>query len=385
MAKDKACALTSSKRKRGVVRGSITKLRTKIGELERKVDDPSTLDIAQRLASKLESLDAEFKVHHYSVIELIENEDELDDEQDAIDQHDDIVTVLGICIQKLVSVCSSSSTSPSSPRNLQSRKLQRLVKELESVREATATLDNEVDNTCRLQLHQERLSEFRRELTEIRDVLLGMGLNDSDDLMEAHKGLEQSMFDCSLHIKQLLRGSKDHNSSSTASDSKGDRLPKLDVPTFNGDILSWQTFWEQFCVSVHERPHLSDAEKLVYLRQALKDGTAKNTIEGLSRSGEHYTEAVECLRSRFDRTRLIHQTHVRKIIKAPSLKDGSGKELRKFHDTMQQHLRALKAMGHEPPGPFLTSLLELKLDVDTTFEWQKHSQASTGIPQFQEL
>ena len=43
-------------------------------------------------------------------------------------------------------------------------------------------------------------------------------------------------------------------------------------------------------MSVHERPHLSDAEKLVYLRQALKDGTAKNTIEGLSRSGEHYTE-----------------------------------------------------------------------------------------------
>ena len=212
-----------NKRKRGVVRGSITKLRTKIGELERKVDDPSTLDIAQRLASKLESLDAEFKVHHYSVIELIENEDELDDEQDAIDQHDDIVTELGICIQKLVSVCSSSSTSPSSPRNLQSRKLQRLqlVKELESVREATATLDNEVDNTCRLQLHQERLSEFRRELTEIRDVHLGMGLNDSDDLMEAHKGLEQSMFDCSLHIKQLLRGYKDHHSSSTASDSKG--------------------------------------------------------------------------------------------------------------------------------------------------------------------
>ena len=99
-------------------------------------------------------------------------------------------------------------------------------------------------------------------------------------------------------------------------------------------------------MSVPERSQLSDAEKLIYLRQALQDGTARSTIEGLSRSGEHYKEAVECLRSRFDRPRLIHQAHVRKIIEAPSLRDGSGKDLRRFHDTMQQHLRALKAMGH---------------------------------------
>ena len=53
-------------------------------------------------------------------------------------------------------------------------------------------------------------------------------------------------------------------------------------------------------MSVHERSHLSEAEKLVYLRQALKDGSAKNTIEGLSRSGEQYQEAVGCLHVRYD-------------------------------------------------------------------------------------
>ena len=88
---------------------------------------------------------------------------------------------------------------------------------------------------------------------------------------------------------------------------------------------------------------------------------------------------------RFDRPRLIHQAHVRKIMEAPSLRDGSWKDLRRFHDTMQQHLRALQAMGHEPPGPFLTSLLELKLDVDTTFEWRRHNQSSTSIPHYHEL
>ncbi len=65
--------------------------------------------------------------------------------------------------------------------------------------------------------------------------------------------------------------------------------------------------------------------------------------------------------------RLINQTHARKIHEAPSLKDGSGKEIRRLHDSVPQHLRALKAMGEEPSGAFITSILELKLDQATMF------------------
>ena len=86
-----------------------------------------------------------------------------------------------------------------------------------------------------------------------------------------------------------------------------------------------------------------------------------------------------------DHVRLIHQTHVRSILEMPSLKDGSGKELRRLHDTVQQHLRALKALGHEPSSAFITSTLELKLDVATAFEWQKHSQSSIDVLPYQEF
>ena len=91
------------------------------------------------------------------------------------------------------------------------------------------------------------------------------------------------------------------------------------------------------------------------------------------------------MKTRYDRPRLIHQAHVRKIIEIPSLKDGSEKELRRLHDTAQQHLRALKALGHDPSGSFITSLLELKLDVNAMFEWQRHSQASADVPHFKHL
>ena len=160
------------------------------------------------------------------------------------------------------------------------------------------------------------------------------------------------------------------------------KLPKLDVPTFNGDILNWKSFWEQFCVSVHDRTTLSSSKKLVYLQHALKDGSAKRTIEGLYCSGEYYAKAVDCLKSWYDRSRLIHQTHVRLILEASALKEGTGKELCRLHDTVQQHLQALKAMDYEPPG---TSMLELKLDANTMFEWQKYSQSSAEVPHYKEL
>ena len=50
-----------------------------------------------------------------------------------------------------------------------------------------------------------------------------------------------------------------------------------------------------------------------------------------------------------------------------------------------KHLRALKAMDYEPSGPFITSVLELKLDTNTMFEWQRHSQSTVAVPHCQDL
>ena len=60
------------------------------------------------------------------------------------------------------------------------------------------------------------------------------------------------------------------------------KLPKIHVPNFKGNIMEWQSFWEQFDMSVHSRSQLTNPERLAYLRQALKYGPAKRVVEGLS-------------------------------------------------------------------------------------------------------
>ena len=73
-------------------------------------------------------------------------------------------------------------------------------------------------------------------------------------------------------------------------------------------------------------------------------------IEGLTSSGDNYDEAVKCLKTRFDRPRLIHRSHVQIIVDTPPVKESSGKELRRLHDNVQQHIRALKDVGMRTSG-----------------------------------
>ena len=111
-------------------------------------------------------------------------------------------------------------------------------------------------------------------------------------------GMDQLFFDVGLTLKKLavkVPFTHDKTTTDPALESKMIKLPKLDISTFDGNILYWLTFWEQYCIAIHDRADLSQAQKLGYLQQSLKDGSAKNVIEGLSHSGEQYTEAVKCL------------------------------------------------------------------------------------------
>ena len=267
-------------------------------------------------------------------------------------------------------------------KQLASLKLDHLKQRLEAVTEAITATDADV---YLLRQHEADLSDYKKELYHIHQELLALDLSEEDELSVSHTNLEKLVFDTSLNIRKILGAPSDREAPPT--ESKGVKLPKLDVPKFDGDILNWKTFWEQFNVSIHSRKSLSNAEKLIYLRSSVNEGSAKHAIEGLSRTGECYEEAIECLKMRYDWPRLIHQAHVKKIIEfeAQCLRDGSGKELRCLHDTVQQHLRALKAMDYEPSGPFIMSVLELKLDSNTMFEWQRYSQEKVKISHYHEL
>ena len=94
---------------------------------------------------------------------------------------------------------------------------------------------------------------------------------------------------------------------------------------------------EQLLVTIHSKDQLSDAEKLAYLKDALKDGPAERVIQGLAQTAGTNNEAIERLLNWYDQPRLIHQAPIRAILNVLSLKEGNGKDLRCFHDVPLQH------------------------------------------------
>ena len=145
------------------------------------------------------------------------------------------------------------------------------------------------DDIPLLERYQEQTGDVKRKLSAIFEELVTVDLPDNHTLVAQHAGLEKLHFSC---IKMFLNShaARFTKLPVTAND-KTSKLPKLDVPSFNGNILHWQPFWEQFETSVHNCSSLSNAEKLVYLHQAIRTGSAQMIIE------DQYNEAVSCLKA----------------------------------------------------------------------------------------
>ena len=380
-------AAANLRKRRGVILASVTRLDGRITELEGTSDQPRTPDHARQLLARLQTLDADYRSLHLQIFDLISegDADTLDIEQRHLDQLDDDVSSLTVRLRALMQPMDAAPDATLLHRRPLTRRLARVQTGLNRIEEAAA--DADTLNHSLLSQYSDELSDYKEDLVALYSDLAAEDITDDDELFTTHSVAERRLSALYHKVKSLLlipTTATDAPACPTT-DGTGVKLPRLDVPVFDGNIVHCKQFWDQFAAAVHRKTTLSNAERTVYLQRALKDGSARNAIEGLSHSRDNYEEAVECLKSRYDRPRLIQRTHVQLILDTPPLKDGNGKELRLLHDVVQQHVRALKTLGCNLPGQFITSMIELKLDANTLFEWQRHTQTEMEVPHYQQL
>ena len=130
-----------------------------------------------------------------------------------------------------------------------------------------------------------------------------------------------------FEVRWLLLEIEGSHKPSEARKDPAVELPKISGPTFDGDILNWVAFWEQYEATIHSNEKLHDVQKFVYLREAVKEGPAKQVIQGLSYLLKNCEEAVECHRRRYDKPHIIHQSHIMALVEALNIRMGSGREL----------------------------------------------------------
>ena len=152
------------------------------------------------------------------------------------------------------------------------------------------------------------------------------------------------------------------------------KLPKLDLPTFSGDILTWQTFWESFETTVHLNPALTNVQKFSYLKSQIHHEAAQ-CIAGLSLTSANYEQAIFLLKDRYGQVQTIVNAYMQSLLELPnpSLTPHS---LRLFHDRMESSIRGLESLGQSQDtyGSLLIPIILGKLPA----EMRKHMTREHG-------
>ena len=149
------------------------------------------------------------------------------------------------------------------------------------------------------------------------------------------------------------------------------KLPKLDLPTFSGDYLSWTSFFDLFTGAVHNNGTLQNSQKLQYLKASLK-GDAAKLLASVTITDANYSVAMKMLRDRYQNNRMILRAHVHAISTQKQLTNETAKDLRQLVETVEEHRLALENMGQpvDQQDIFLVYLVTEKLPADTRKFWE---------------
>ena len=173
-------------------------------------------------------------------------------------------------------------------------------------------------------------------------------LADIDESSKFRDGMQKTFLTATKWLKDHVQKVKDAvpGTSHTATAVSNSRLPTLQLPKFDGNILQWQNFWDQFIAMV-DKTTLPNVSKFAYL-QALLEGEAKNVIAGLPTTDANYGEACKLLQDRYNRKDRIIFAHIQALLniqmsatKSPS----KVASLWKLQDNLQSHVGGLQVLG----------------------------------------
>ena len=144
------------------------------------------------------------------------------------------------------------------------------------------------------------------------------------------------------------------------------KLPKMELKTFDGNVLKWHEFWKNFEHCVHNQPLVQELQKFSYLKSCLK-GPAFVCISNFELREENYGPAIQLLKDRYGHKNVLRKAHLDSLEKlAPVSNSRDVPRLKRLYEEVESHYKALLAvnvMPHEYTATMVPKLLE-KLPMD---------------------
>ncbi|CAI6369436.1 unnamed protein product [Macrosiphum euphorbiae] len=260
----------------------------------------------------------------------------------------------------------------------------RHLKSITDIHSLAMQVESGVVEKCELDVRIESfetiVSKFRLEQEAVVDVLIMHDCIEQFDEVDepVSKAVEEMYFNVKHIISRLSK--KDFQSTTIAAPTLS-ALPKIELPKFNGDILSWSLFRDTFLSAVHENPDLSDIRRFQYLLMCVT-GSALTIVKTFPLSASNYNLAWGALLNRFNNQRLLATAHVDKLFTFKPIAQESLSALNAFVNVFRENIAAIKELGvKDLVGFILFHLASKALDPATRRSFEI-SLAPNQMPDF---
>ena len=164
------------------------------------------------------------------------------------------------------------------------------------------------------------------------------------------------------------------------------RLPRIDLPKFDGAFERWETFRDRFKAMVIDDPILTNVERLHYFCSVVT-GTTSTSLSHLAVTDANFEVAWQILSSRYENQRRIVNSHLQTLFSLPSATHETAKELQTLRDTTNTTIQALKNLKRPVNAwdDILVFLVSQKLDKASRKAWELKLSESQHLPSYSQL
>lgn len=207
------------------------------------------------------------------------------------------------------------------------------------------------------------ITRFNTELYQYFNAVTNPNADEISTLTTDQLDGEETLAELNARIQSKRDKTGSSITSSHHHPNRG-KLPELNLPTFDGNVLQWTQFWDQFSSNIDQRD-LREVDKLLYLKTSLK-GNAKTILEGLETTNDNYKIAVTTLTDRYGKKSQIIDAHYSNLYKMARAENPD--ECRKTLDDIERHLRVLNSLGENTEHNHLRFLIMEKFPEDIIYE-----------------
>ena len=157
------------------------------------------------------------------------------------------------------------------------------------------------------------------------------------------------------------------------------KLPKLSLPTFSGEYLKFNAFWQAFEISVISQ-NIPNSSKFAYLNSLLS-GDAAHAVSGIAMTDAGFTDTCSILKERLGDSNQLIFKHLQELLKLnpPKVLNSCDTEcLWDFYNSVQSHVRSLSFLGIAKYDKIITPIIISRLPCQLALEWADVSKGKGG-------